>query len=80
MASTKRSREPRISLGKIRPTEAEVARLLQEAAQQYEEYEKYVRLANLADLSDDTEVSQLRYEWDNPIGLVITKGQGARLV
>ncbi len=53
---------------RTRPDEAEVFRLLQEAARQYEEC---VRLADLANISDMSEASQPRYAWDNPIGLVI---------
>ncbi len=52
-----------------RPSEAEIARLLQEAEQQYEEC---IRLADLADLSDRGEVAHPRYAWDNPIGLTVT--------
>ena len=51
-----------------RPSEAEVAQLLQEAAQQYEEC---MRLADLADISAGDEISHPRYAWDNPIGLVV---------
>ncbi len=51
-----------------RLSEAEVAQLLQEAAQQYEEC---MRLADLADISAVDEISHPRYAWDNPIGLVV---------
>ena len=54
-----------------RPTDAEVSQLLQEAAKQYEEC---MRIADLADISEGRDVSQPRYAWDNPIGLVVPKG------
>lgn len=53
---------------KIHPSESEVSNLLQEAVQQYEEC---MRIADLADIADQGELSQPRYGWDNPIGLVI---------
>lgn len=60
-----------------RPSEAEVAQLLQEAAQQYEER---MRLADLADISAQGEISRPRYAWDNPIGLVVMGASNAELV
>lgn len=60
-----------------RPSETEVARLLQESAKQHEEYR---RLADLADISDQGELSHPRYAWDNPIGLVVTGSPSAELV
>ena len=62
---------------RIRPSETEVAQLLQHAAEQYEES---MRIADLADVSDQGETSQPRYAWDNPIGLVVTERLGAKLV
>ena len=59
---------PHPSPVQTRPSEAEVARLFQEAAQQYEDY---MRLADLADISAEDEISHPRYAWDNPIGLVV---------
>ncbi|MCY4007145.1 MAG: hypothetical protein OXE84_10060 [Rhodobacteraceae bacterium] len=50
-----------------RPNEAEILRLLEEAAQQYEDY---TRLADLADLSSSDKRTTPRYAWDNPIGLM----------
>ena len=61
----------------VRPSETEVARLLQESAKQYEEC---MRLADLADISDPGEFSRPRYAWDNPIGLVVTGSPNAKLV
>lgn len=63
--------------GRLRPSEAEVARLLQETVQQYEEC---MRLADLADISEIAEVNQPKYAWDNPIGLVVTGRSHAELV
>ena len=67
---TSRSLEPR-------PSEVEVAQLLQEAEQQYEEC---MRLADLADISETGEVSHPRYAWDNPLGLVVGGQTNAKLV
>lgn len=60
-----------------RPSEVEVAQLLKEAEQQYEEC---MRLADLADISETDEVSQPRYAWDNPLGLVVGGQTNAKLV
>ena len=60
-----------------RPSEVEVAQLLQEAEQQYEEC---MRLADLADISETGEVSHPRYAWDNPLGLVVGGQTNAKLV
>ena len=60
-----------------RPSEVEVAQLLQEAEQQYEEC---MRLADLADVSETGEVSHPRYAWDNPLGLVVGGQTNAKLV
>ena len=60
-----------------RPSEVEVAQLLKEAEQQYEEC---MRLADLADISETDEVSQPRYAWDNPLGLVVGGQTSAKLV
>ena len=68
------SRNPAVQ---FRPSEAEVARLLQETVQQYEEC---MRLADLADVSEIAEVSEPRYAWDNPIGLVVTGLSHVKLV
>ena len=62
---------------RARPSEAEVAQLLQEAAQQYEEC---MRLADLADLSGREEVSYQKHAWDNPIGLVVVGPSNVELV
>ena len=61
---------------RTRPSEVEVARLLQEAEQQYEEC---MRLADLADISETDEVSHPRYAWDNPLGLVVGGQTNAKL-
>ena len=60
-----------------RPSEVEVAQLLQEAERQYEEC---MRLADLADISETGEVSHPRYAWDNPLGLVVGGQTNAKLV
>lgn len=60
-----------------RPSEVEIAQLLQEAAQQYDEC---MRLADLADISETGEVSHPRYAWDNPLGLVVGGQTNAKLV
>ena len=60
-----------------RPSEVEVAQLIQEAEQQYEEC---IRLADLADISETSEVSHPRYAWDNPLGLVVGGQTNAKLV
>ena len=62
---------------RTRPSEAEVAQLLQKAAQQYEEC---MCLADLADISAGDEISYLRYAWDNPTGLVVGESSNAELV
>lgn len=61
----------------IRPSDAEVAQLLQRTSQQYEQS---IRLADLADLSDLPAAGQPRYAWDNPVGLVVTGSSHAKLV
>ncbi len=58
-------------------SEAEVIKLIEEAAQQYEEY---ARLAGLADFCAPAEVLVPKYAWDNPIGLVVTEPMNAKLV
>lgn len=68
------SRSPQ---AKLQPSEAEVAQLLREAAQQYEDC---MRLADLADNAAQSELSSPRYAWDNPIGLVVTGRSSAQLV
>ena len=70
----KDARDPQM---RIQPSETEVARLIQEAAEQYEEC---MRLADLADISDRGEPIHPRYAWDNPIGLVLTESSNAELV
>lgn len=75
MTGTEDSRTSR-SL-QTRPSEVEVAQLLQEAEQQYEEC---MRLADLADISETDEVSHPRYAWDNPLGLVVAGQTNAKLV
>lgn len=62
---------------RIRLSEAEVIKLFQEAAEQYEEC---MRLADLADISDEGEPRHPRYTWDKPIGLVVTEPLNAELV
>ena len=69
--------DSRSSQAKIQPSETEVTQLLKEAAQQYEEC---MRLADLADIAAQGELSQPRYAWDNPIGLVVTGRSNAELV
>ena len=61
----------------IRPSDAEVAQMLQQTAQQYEQS---IQLADLADLSDLPAAHQPRYAWDNPVGLVVTEKLHAKLV
>lgn len=61
----------------IKPSETEVAQLIQEALQQYEEC---MRLADLSDIYDSPEITNPRYAWDNPIGLVVTEPLNAKLV
>ncbi len=61
----------------IRPSEAETLQILQEATALYEEY---IRLADLASIPDISEVKPQKYAWDNPIGLVVTRGTDAELV
>ena len=75
MTGTEHSRTTR-SLP-TRPSEAEVAQLLQEAEEQYEEC---MRVADLADLSVTGEVSHPKYAWDNPLGLVVAEQTNAKLV
>lgn len=53
-----------------RPSDAEVAELLQKTERLYEES---MRVANLTDVSQDIKDPQPRYAWDDPIGLVVTK-------
>ncbi len=77
MTGTDDLREVQAPQMRVQPSEAEVAQLLQKAAEQYEEC---MRLADLADLSDRGEVSHPRYAWDNPIGLVVTGPSNAELV
>lgn len=76
MAGRKRLRDSHAPLGEARLSEAEISQLLGEATRQYEEY---IRLADLADLSDSVETSQPKYDWDNPIGIVVTGGRNAGL-
>ena len=54
---------------RVHPSEAEISKLLLDAARQYEEC---MRVADMADASEITEESEPRYAWDNPIGLVVT--------
>lgn len=57
---------------RVKPSDAEVIRLLEQARQQYE---GVMQLADLADLPDPmVVVSETRpaYSWDNPIGYVVT--------
>ena len=44
------------------------------------QYEEFMRLADLADISDKGELSQPRYAWGNPIGLVVTGQANAKLI
>ena len=57
-------------------SEAEVSDLLQESAQQYEEC---MRIADLADIVDQGKPKCPRYDWDNPIGLVVAGQANAEL-
>ena len=62
---------------RARPNESEVFQLLAEATQQYEEY---IRIAELADLSDQEEEFRISdYDWDHPIGLVVSEPVNAML-
>ena len=60
----------------IHLSETEVSHLLQKAAQQYE---KYMRIADLADIADLDEPRHPRYDWGNPIGLVVKGRSSAEL-
>ena len=60
----------------IHLSETEVSHLLQQAAQQYEEY---MRISDSADITDQDEPRHPRYDWDNPIGLVVTGQPNAEL-
>ncbi len=62
---------------RIRPSEAEITQLLQDAARQYEEY---MTLADLADIPEDAASGRPRYAWDNPIGPVLTGRSNADVV
>lgn len=54
---------------KLKPSDAEIFRLLEEANDQYDEY---VKLLETPDLPvDPGEVPLRRYSWDNPTGIVI---------
>lgn len=77
MTGREDSRDSHPSQIQTRPSEAEVAQLLQEAVQQYEEC---MRIADLADISAGSEISYPRYAWDNPIGLVVAGPSNAELV
>lgn len=58
---------------RVKPSDSEVIRLLEQARQQYE---AVMQLADLADLPDPmVVVSETRpaYSWDNPIGYVVTE-------
>lgn len=60
----------------IHLSETEVSHLLQKAAEQYEEY---MRIADLADIANQDEPRHPRYDWDNPIGLVVAGHSNAEL-
>ena len=60
-----------------RPSDEEVAQLLHDAERQYDEC---MRLADLADLSETGDVSQPKYAWDNPLGLVVADHANSKLV
>lgn len=77
MTGTKGLRNAGGSRKQAHPSEAEITKLLLEAAQQYEEC---MRLADLADIADQNELLHPRYGWDNPIGLVVTERSNAQLV
>lgn len=56
----------------MKPSDAEVIRLLEQARQQYEDV---MRLADFADLPEPMTAAieiQPAYSWDNPIGYVVT--------
>lgn len=76
MADGKRPRDPRAPLGGARLSEAEILQLLEEAVRQYEEC---MRLADLADVSDSVETIRPKYDWDNPIGIVVRGRKNAEL-
>ena len=68
--SIKTRDDSRSTLSRGSCSEIEIQLFLKEAIQRYDEY---IRLANLADVAEVKEVISPRYEWDKPIGLVITK-------
>ena len=76
MARTERSKGGDAPGIRIRPSEAEIAQLLERAKQQYEEC---MRIGDIPDYSEVPEVSLSSYSWDNPIGLVVTEGKNALL-
>ena len=75
--SSRRSSDPET---RVKPSDAEVIRLLEQAKQQYEDV---MRLADFADLPEPmtaaTEI-QPAYSWDNPIGYVVTGSSDGDLV
>ncbi len=71
------SRESPTPETRTRPSDIEVLQMLRDAARQYEES---MRVADLADLSGSQESNFPRYEWDNPMGLVVTAPRYGKLV
>ncbi len=68
-AASRRSADPE---ARLKPSDAKVIELLDEARRQYEEV---MRLADLADLPDRRAAApetRPAYSWDNPIGYVVT--------
>lgn len=74
------SRQSADSETRLKPSDAEVIELLDQARRQYEEV---MRLADLADLPDPVALApetQPAYSWDNPIGYVVTGSSDGDLV
>ena len=61
----------------ITPSEAEILRAVEKAAEQFNEY---TRLAELASYQKVSEFNSPTYTWDNPIGLVVTERSNGNLV
>lgn len=77
MSANHENYEVRDPKARVRPNESEEIQLLAEASQQYKEY---IRIAELADLSDQEEEFRFsNYNWDGPIGLVVTEPVSAKL-
>ena len=58
-------------------SDAELISVIEKSARQYEES---IRIADLTDLTDFQAGIEPTYNWDTPIGIVITGGKHAGLV